>query len=107
MEQPQKIRLFASRDFSGNFDTSFAFIKQNYGAILKPLLYLIPILLIASFFMPNNMDTSDMAGYTDPLDIYWDMFTFSFFVAYLFMMMAMLLMTTYVIPYLVLHSSSV
>lgn len=106
MEQPQKIRLFASRDFSGNFDTSFAFIKQNYGAILKPLLYLIPILLIASFFMPNNMDMSDMAGYTDPLDIYRDMFTFSFFVAYLFMMMAMLLMTTYVISYLALYSRS-
>ncbi|MDU1889484.1 MAG: EI24 domain-containing protein [Dysgonomonas sp.] len=100
MEQPQKIKLFASRDFGGNFDTSFAFIKQNYGAIIKPLLILIPIMLISAFFTPNTMDMSDIESYANPFDIYRDMLTPGFFIAYFFLAVVMLLMSTYIISYL-------
>ncbi|MBK5722901.1 hypothetical protein JGH11_18690 [Dysgonomonas sp. Marseille-P4677] len=53
MKQSEKIKLFGSRDFSGNFDMSVKFIKQNYAPIFKALCYLIPLALIAAYFMPN------------------------------------------------------
>ena len=60
MKQQQKIRLYQSRDFSGIFDTSIAFIKQNYGAILKGILVFIPIVLIATCLLMNLLSFSNM-----------------------------------------------
>lgn len=56
METQQKIKLIADRDFGGNFDLSIKFIKQNYTSVLKGLVYLIPLLMIAAFFVPNLFD---------------------------------------------------
>ncbi|MCU6167560.1 hypothetical protein KWH76_22415, partial [Enterobacter roggenkampii] len=53
METHEKIRLNGNRDFSGNFDMAIKFIKQNFGPIARGLVYLIPVLLIAVFMLPN------------------------------------------------------
>lgn len=70
----EKIKLFETRDFSGNFDTSLRFMRQNYGAILKAILYVVPIIIVALFFAPDqsNMQFDD----SDPMAFYRELFSF-------------------------------
>jgi len=111
-QQQQKIRLYQSRDFGGIFDTSFTFIKQHYGAIVKGLLVFIPILLLAIYFFMNILSMSTIGGmesmgrYTDPSDLLAEMFDWRFFLGITLMMVASFLMYLYPVCYMALYSES-
>lgn len=111
MEKNQKIKLYQSRDFAGNFDTALTFIKQNYFIILKPILWFVPIMLLVAFFMPNENDImegmSDADIYENPFSMYNGMFTLGFFVAYFLMIVASFLVMLYVTCYMHLYAQSV
>lgn len=110
MEQPEKIKLYSSRDFSGNFDTTLAFIKQNYGIILKNLLVFIPVLLIAVFLMMSflsvSANISKMAEYNEPLDMYSSMFSIQFILGAIIMTVTMFLIVLYPICYIAIYAES-
>lgn len=108
MEQNQKLKLFGTRDFSGNFDMTFSFIKQNYGKILKSLLIFIPFMMIGVYFVPNtnSMFMSDLSGYDNPLDIYGEIFTPGFLLYYLFTLVAILCVSIYTVAYMGIYSQS-
>lgn len=108
-QQQQKIRLYQSRDFGGIFDTSFAFIKQHYGAILKSLLVFIPILLLAIYFFMNILSLSTLGGagrYNDPSTIFYEIFDWRFFLGFLLIMIASYLMALYPVCYMALYAES-
>ncbi len=105
MNEIQKIKLFGTRDFSGNFDMTLSFIKQNYAAIFKPLCILIPVLLIAVYFIPNTQ-SMDLTGYNDPMDMYRDTFTLGFFLAYFLMGLVSYLVYLYVVSYMAIYAKS-
>ena len=105
MDEIQKIKLFGTRDFSENFDMTLSFIKQNYAAIFKPLCILIPVLLIAVYFIPNTQ-SMDLTGYNDPMDMYRDTFTLGFFLAYFLMGLVSYLVYLYVVSYMAIYAKS-
>lgn len=112
MKQQQKIRLYQSRDFSGIFDTSITFIKQNYGAILKGILVFIPIVLIATYLLMNllsfsNMNMTSIGQYEDdPFAILRSVFDWRFFLGIFIMMVAGYLMSLYPMCYMALYAES-
>lgn len=112
MKQQQKIRLYQSRDFSGIFDTSIAFIKQNYGAILKGILVFIPITLIATYLLMNlfsfsNMSMTSIGEYEDdPFAIFRSIFDWRFFLGIFIMMVAGYLISLYPMCYMALYAES-
>ena len=107
MEQPKKIKLFASRDFSENFDLALTFIKQNYGAVLKPLCLLIPLLIIAVFVAPDTSSIStDIYSYDNPMDIYGEIFTMGYFVSIFLSRAAVFLLSLFVIAYMAAYTES-
>lgn len=112
MEQPKKIKLYQSRDFSGNFDTSIAFIKQNYGVILKGLLIFIPFLLIATYFFLDIFRLSSMGGmnnlasFGNSADMLSYVFSWKFFVGFFLLSIAAYLMYLYPMCYMVLYAES-
>jgi len=112
MEQPKKIKLYQSRDFSGNFDTSISFIKQNYGVIIKNLLIFIPLLLVAIYFFLDILKMStmggmnEMAAFDDPQDMFFYVFSWKFFVGLLIMSIAAFLMYLYPMCYMALYAES-
>lgn len=112
MEKKQeKIQLYRSRDFAGNFDTAFAFIKQNYLQILKAVLWFVPLMLLVSFFMPNNNDIMESMEnadvYENPFAMYEGVFTLGFFVSYFLIMVAMYLVMLYTACYMYVYSKSI
>lgn len=54
----EKINLYEKRSFGENFNLTFDFLKQNYGAICKPLCYLIPFFLIVAYFQRHEISGS-------------------------------------------------
>ena len=111
METPEKIRLNGNRDFSGNFDMSIKFIKQNFAPIARGLSYLIPLLLIAAFLMPNlfKLYYQIGSGQNDP-ETFFDGFSYLSIVggiiAYVLLMLTMFLMSLYTIIYMALYVKS-
>jgi hypothetical protein len=111
-QQQQKIRLYQSRDFSGIFDTSFTFIKQHYGAIIKGLLVFVPILLVSVYFFMNILHMSTIGGldsmgrYDDPFRIFAEIFDWRFFLGLFLIMIASYLMTLYPVCYMALFAGS-
>ena len=104
MSETKKIKLFATRDFSENFDLALTFIKHNYGAILKPLCILIPVIIISVFIAPDMSDIStDIYSYDNPLDIYGQIFTFGYFVSFFLGRLAVFLLSLYVISYMAVY----
>lgn len=107
MNEHKKIRLFATRDFSENFDMALNFIKQNYGAVLKPLCILIPIIIISVFVAPDTSSIStDIYSYDNPLDIYREIFTIGYFLAVFLALMSTFILMLYVISYMAVYSQS-
>ncbi|MDR3058450.1 MAG: hypothetical protein LBU84_09965 [Prevotella sp.] len=112
MEQPKKIRLYQSRDFSGNFDTSISFIKQNYGVILKGLLIFIPFLLVAIYFFLDILRMStmggmnEMAAFDDPQEVFFYIFSWKFFVGLIILSVVAYLMYLYPMCYMALYAES-
>ncbi|MBB4035681.1 putative membrane protein [Dysgonomonas hofstadii] len=101
MNEPKKIKLFATRDFSENFDLALTFIKQNYGTVLKSLCLLIPVILVTVFLTPNtNNISTDVYNYDDVWDLYGQIFTFGYFIAVFFSIMTSLLGYTFVVAYM-------
>lgn len=107
MSLNRKIKLYQNRDFAGNFDTSFAFIRQNYLPILKGIIWFVPIMLLVAYFMPNENDMmeamSDVDVYENPFSMYSGMFTIGFFVAYFFLFLSSFLTMVYVACYMHLY----
>jgi hypothetical protein len=99
-----KIKLYESRDFSANFDTTLNFIKQNYGAILKPLLIVIPVILLAVFFQPNSSDIE--YDFSDPLAIYAGIFSFKFFLSNFLFWIATFIIMIYTTCYMAEYTKS-
>lgn len=99
-----KIKLYETRDFSSNFDTTLNFIKQNYGAILKPLLIVIPVVLVAVFFQPDNSDIE--FDFNDPWSFYQELFTFKFFLSSFLYWIATFFMMIYTTCYMAEYTKS-
>ncbi|MDR0825507.1 MAG: hypothetical protein LBN74_10465 [Prevotella sp.] len=108
MEQQKKIKLYQSRDFGGNFDTSIAFIKQNYGAILKSLLIFIPVLLVAVYLFMDilTFSTAGVYAQTDPEGVFFSIFSWKFFVGMLLIMVASYITYLYPFCYMVAYEES-
>lgn len=108
MENSQKIKLFGSRDFSGNFDMTLTFLKQNYAKILKGTAILLPVLLIVSFFSSNfNLLSLNTTGYSRNIfDTYSAMFTFSALIASFFMYLVAYIIFLYSISYMAVYAKS-
>lgn len=107
MKTSEKIKLFGSRDFGGNFDMSMKFIKQNYASIFKPLCYLIPLALIAAFFMPNLFSMYyDMGANREPEIINNPKELLGMFIAYPILAITMFIMSLYSISYMALYVKS-
>lgn len=107
MNEQKKIKLFATRDFSENFDMALSFIKQNYGTVLKPLCMLIPVLIIAVFIAPDTSSIStDIYSYDNPLDIYAEIFTLGYFISIFLSRAAVFLLSLYVIAYMAVYSQT-
>jgi len=107
MNEPKKIKLFASRDFSENFDLALTFIKLNYGAVLKPLCILIPVIIISVFVAPDMSNIStDIYSYDNPLDIYGEIFTLGYFISLFLGRLAVFLLSLYVIAYMAVYSQT-
>lgn len=107
MESTQKIKLFGNRDFSENFDMSLNFIKQNYGAILKGIAILIPVVLVIAFFTPSaSFGTTNIYDYSDFMDSYAAMFTLGAIVASLLSGLVSYSIFLYVISYMALYTKS-
>ncbi|MFV0418473.1 MAG: hypothetical protein ACK5KT_07065 [Dysgonomonas sp.] len=75
----KKIKLYETRDFSSNFDTTLNFIKQNYGSILKSVLIVIPVILLAVYLQPNTKDIQ--VDYEKPWTTLAQLLTFKFFLS--------------------------
>lgn len=113
MEENKKIKLFGSRNFSGNFDMTMSFVKQNYIKILKPLCYMIPLLLISSYFMPNifeiyyDLGALSSGKTTDPDFFRPDaMFFIGAFLSYILLMVASFAIVLYTIVYMAMYVKS-
>lgn len=107
----EKIRLNGNRDFSGNFDMAIKFIKQNFGPVARGVSYLIPLLLIAAFFMPNlfKLYYQIGSGHNNP-DTIFDDFSYLSIIggiaAYLLLILTMFLLALYTISYMALYVKS-
>lgn len=107
MERSEKIKLFGSRDFSGNFDLSIKFIKQNYAPIFKALCYLIPLALIAAYFMPNLFSMYYEIGANRIPDTFNDgTGILGMFIAYPILVIVMFVISLYTISYMALYVKS-
>ncbi|WP_029904405.1 hypothetical protein [Prevotella sp. 10(H)] len=114
MQPTEKIKLFGSRDFSGNFDMSIKFIKQNFAPIARGISYLIPVLLVAAFLMPNLFKmyyTLGSSRYNPNVanTIFDDYSVFTVLAAvggYLLIMLTLFIMGVYVISYMALYVKS-
>ncbi|MBD8388045.1 EI24 domain-containing protein [Dysgonomonas sp. BGC7] len=108
MEEQKRINLVTERDFSENFDLALTFIKQNYGAILKPICIFIPIFLIAIYLIPNtqNVSMSSMAAYDNPIDMYKSLFPIGAIIAYFITGISMYLTILYTITYMATYAKS-
>ncbi|NDV77937.1 hypothetical protein [Dysgonomonas sp. 511] len=107
MDSTKKIKLFTNRDFSDNFDLSLTFIKQNYGAVIKGLLILIPLVLIIQFLMPATPQVpSNMNNMEDVLAFYAEIFTPARIGLSLISWLVSLALMLYVISYMALYSKS-
>lgn len=107
MEASQKIKLFGSRDFSGNFDMTLNFVKQNYGKILKGIAILIPALLIIAFFTPTtSFSSSSIYDYADLMESYAAMFTMGAIIVSFLSIMVTYCILLYVISYMALYVKS-
>lgn len=100
----EKIKLYETRDFSSNFDTTLNFIKQNYGAILKPLLIVIPLILVAVLLMPDQSDIE--YDFRDPWSVYGQIFTFKYFIANLFIWLSLFVVMLYTTCYMAVYAKS-
>ncbi|MDH6307570.1 hypothetical protein M2451_000020 [Dysgonomonas sp. PFB1-18] len=111
MKEQEKIKLFGSRDFAGNFDMSLKFIKQNFFPIAKGIAYLIPLFLIGSYFIPNifklyyhlggNVNNPNAANL-----VFEDFSPLGVFVGYILFGGAMLAIALYTISYMALYVKS-
>lgn len=99
-----KIKLFETRDFSGNFDTSFRFMRQNYGPILKAILYVIPILLIAVFIAPDSSNIQ--ADPSDPMAVYGEVFNFGFFAYIILLSIVSFLIILFITAYMAEYANT-
>ncbi|GAB6008891.1 DUF7847 domain-containing protein [Dysgonomonas reticulitermitis] len=100
----EKIKLYETRDFSGNFDTTLNFIKQNYGAILKPLLLVIPVILLAVYLQPNTSDIQ--IDYGNPWATYAELFTFKFFLSTFLIWLSLFIVMLYTTCYMAEYAKS-
>ncbi len=94
----KKIKLYETRDFSGNFDTTLNFIKQNYGAILKPLLIVIPVILLAVYLQPNTSDIQ--VDYQNPWVAFAQVFSFKFLLANILIWLSLFIVMLYTTCYM-------
>jgi hypothetical protein len=94
----KKIKLYETRDFSGNFDTTLNFIKQNYGAILKPLLIVIPVILLAVYLQPNTSDIQ--VDYQNPWVAFAQVFSFEFLLANILIWLSLFIVMLYTTCYM-------
>ncbi|MDR1505463.1 MAG: hypothetical protein LBT43_23705 [Prevotella sp.] len=109
METREKIRLNGNRDFSGNFDMAIKFIKQNFGPIARGLSYLIPLLLIAAFCIPNLFSMYYQMGAHGLNNPYEDFTVSSFLMAaigYILLWLAMFAMILFTISYMSMYVKS-
>lgn len=100
----KKIKLYETRDFSGNFDTTLNFIKQNYGAILKPLLIVIPVILLAVYIQPDISDIQ--VDYSNPWATYGELFTFKFFLSVFLVWLSLFIVMLYTTCYMAEYAKS-
>lgn len=100
----KKIRLYETRDFSSNFDTTLNFIKQNYGAILKPLLIVIPVILLAVYLQPNTSDIQ--IDYENPWATYAQLLTFKFFLSNFLIWVSLFIVVLYTTCYMAEYAKS-
>ncbi len=70
----EKIDLYEKRSFGENFNLTFVFLKQNYGAMCKMLCYFIPLFLVIGYLLRHEMNDlfAELIGaysavYTSPL----------------------------------------
>lgn len=114
MESKQKINLIKERDFSGIFDVSIEFIKQNIGSMLKGMIYAIPVIMLGLFLVIQGQAefrelSSDIGTMSDPSQIwllYAKMFTPIATIGYILIWAAGLAMALYALCYVVLYVRS-
>jgi hypothetical protein len=102
----QKIKLFGNRDFSENFDMTLNFIKLNYGAILRGICILIPLILIFVFLTPNTQDIAASYSYDDIWGTYAEIFTLNYIISFFLSVICTFLIYLYVIAYMALYAKS-
>lgn len=99
----EKIKFYEKRDFGSNFNVTFQFLKQNYGAICKTLIYFIPLFLIVAYIFKtpsgifNNIETSDFLALN---------YLISIGCGYLLYLIGIFLINTYVTCYVVEYAES-
>lgn len=114
MKTREKIQLFGNRDFSGNFDMSIKFIKQNFGPIVKGLAYMIPVLLIIVFLTPNLFKIYFAIGSSkynpDAMEMLFDDYSaftvIGAIIAYILLLTAILVMALFTIIYIAQYVKS-
>lgn len=107
MKQQTKISLFETRDFGGNFDTSLAFIKQNYLTICKAVCFFIPFALIGALVMPSPMEMQSRQTAISSFDDLMGMYGVDTWLAYLFIGLGSLAVCVYTISYMAEYVDSV
>jgi len=95
----EKINLYERRDFGGNFNLTFTFLKQNYGAICKTLCYFIPLFLIIAYFLKNEGSVFDNAY--SPIGNFSSLYIAGMVISYILYIVAFFIINTYVICYVV------
>lgn len=104
-QQNSPLKLFVTRDFGQYFEATFDFLKHNYGAICKGLVFFLPLLLIGSYFIPAAASMPTNTYDMDVSDI-WSIYL-SIIVAGIFSSLSSFLAMIYTIAYMAEYSLSV
>lgn len=94
-----KIKLFSTRNFEQNLSVSLNFMKQNYVAICKLLIYFIPVYVVIAFLQPNLKDVMLQ-------DITSFVFNYEIILGYLLSYLTSNCISVIVISYLAVYSQA-
>lgn len=105
MENQQKINLYQVRDFGENFSVLLDFLRQNYSPILKGIVFVFPVMLLATYLL-LDLQTASMGGITNPNDIFDIYASPKFWLGLLLSAIASLSVNYYTVAYMVKYTET-
>ncbi|NDV70329.1 hypothetical protein [Dysgonomonas sp. 25] len=70
MEHQEKINLYRVRDFSENFNVLFDFLKQNFGPIIKGIIFAFPVMLVVTYLLMGLKGVENVRDFNDMFLLY-------------------------------------